>query len=77
MKYDIINGKVTEKLSKENKITVYDQKALVDMEYFDYMISQLPSIEDLLKVIIKYIDITNNNINFITRHLIKDQVLIP
>ena len=76
MKYEIINEKLTENTSNENKTNANDQEPL-DLEDFDYIIPHLLSIEDLLKVNIKKIDITNDKIDYITRDFIKNPGQLP
>lgn len=65
------------KPSNEKKIEVDDQEEPIDLEDFDYIIPHLSSIEDLLKVTIKKIDITNDKIDYITRDFIKNQTQLP
>lgn len=68
MRYEIINGKVIENPSNGKKRKVDDQESPIDLEYFDYIIPQL---KNLLKVIIKKLDMKYDKINFIIRHFIK------
>lgn len=75
MKYEIINEKLTENTSNENKTNANDQEEPLDLEYFDYNMSQLPITGDLLKVIIQKNDTTNEKTDFITRQFVKDQEL--
>lgn len=70
MRYEIIDGNLIENTSNEKKSKMDDQEAPLDVEDFDSDIPQLPSYEDILKVIIMKLDTTNDEIDFITRHFI-------
>lgn len=74
---EIIEAKVIEKPSNKKKRKVDNLKAPIDLEDFDYIIPHLPSTEDILKVIIKKHDMTNDKIDFITRDFIKDPTHLP
>lgn len=53
-----------------------NQEIPIEIDNFDYSIpqpSQLPSTEDLLKVITRKKNVINDKFNFITRHFTPDQ----
>lgn len=52
--------------SNEKKRKANDQQASIELEDFDYFIPQLPSVENILKVIIGKINMINENFDFIT-----------
>lgn len=81
MKFEIINGKVTENPpSNKKKRKVNIQETPIEIDNFDYSIPQppqLPTTYDLLKVLIGKINLINDKFDFITHHFILYQTQLP
>lgn len=81
MRFEIINGKVTENTpSNEKKRKENNQERPIEIDNLDYSIPQpphLPTTEDLLNVLIGKINVNNDKFEFITRHFIPCQTQLP
>lgn len=78
MKYEIIDEKVNEKASSNEKNRKENnQEEHIEIDDFDNFILQSPSIEDLLKAMIEKIDMVNVKIDFTTQHFIPDSTQLP
>lgn len=49
----------------------------MNLEDFNYHIPEVPSVEALLKDIIKILKSTNENINFLAFHIAQDLIHLP
>lgn len=74
IRYEIINGKIISNPSKGKKRGMGQQnlEAPMNLEYFEYDIPEIVSVEDLLEEIIKRLKRTNEKINFIKFHFCQD-----
>lgn len=79
IRHGIINWKTIQKPSRGNKRGI-EQESLetpMNLEDFYYGIPKIPSAEDLLKKIIKRLNMTNEKINFLSFHFVQDLRELP